>query len=97
MKEGQNAAVLFVYIGIKVRMRRIVGTELPLILWIWSVYVMLSAGAREYMNVCVYVCMCVFSVFGDLIMRQHVTLHLFNINTVFRILCYTLKLLVEME
>ncbi len=62
MKEGQNAAVLFVYIGIKVRMRRIDGTELPLILWIWSVYVKLSTGAREYMNVCVvymyvlYVC-----------------------------------------
>lgn len=90
MKQGQNAAVLFVYIGIKVRMRRIVGTELPLILWIWSVYVKLSGGAREYMNVC----MCVFC---DLIMRQHVTLHLFNINTLFRILGYTFKLLVEIK
>lgn len=91
MKEGQNAAVLFVYIGIKVRMRRIVGLELPLILWIWSVYMKLSAGAREYMNVCVYGCMCVFN---ELIMRQHVTLHLFNINT---LLGYIFKRLVEIE
>ncbi|XP_059358616.1 contactin-associated protein-like 2 [Carassius carassius] len=28
-------------------MRRIVGTELPLILWIWSVYVKLSGGAQS--------------------------------------------------
>uniref|UniRef100_A0A8C1TK16 Contactin associated protein like 2b n=1 Tax=Cyprinus carpio TaxID=7962 RepID=A0A8C1TK16_CYPCA len=28
-------------------MRRIVGTELPLILWIWSVYVKLSGGAQR--------------------------------------------------
>lgn len=58
VKEGQNAAVLFVYIGKKVRMRRIVGLEVPLILWIWSVYVKLSAGARKYMNVCVCICVC---------------------------------------
>jgi len=61
VKEGQNVAVLFVYIGKKVRMRRIVGLEVPLILWIWSVYVKLSAGAREYMSVCVRVCTCVYS------------------------------------
>lgn len=70
-------------------MLRIVGPQVPLILWIFNVYVKLSSAARKYM--CVFIC-----VFRGLIMRQHVTPHLLlSIITSFLALFYMLSYVMQ--
>ncbi|TRY55799.1 hypothetical protein DNTS_025645 [Danionella cerebrum] len=45
--KGQNAAVFFVYTGIKVRMRRISAQEFSLAFWICCIYVKLTIAAQR--------------------------------------------------